>query len=316
MKILIADKFPGSHAEMLREQGHELTIDAGLEGPTLPGAMAGHEVLIVRSTKVTAAAIDAADALKLIIRAGSGYNTIDFEYAATKGIAVCNTPGMNAVAVAEVALGLMIAVDRSISQCDADAKLGVWAKKAHTKTARGLKDNTLGMVGIGIIGSEVVKRALAFDMKVLAYDPYVSAKKAAELGVELVADKLELAARSDFVSVHVPKTAATTHLIDADFLAAMPDDAVLIHTARGGVVDDAALLAQLDRGRLRAGLDVYEDEPAASAKDFPGDLPKHPRVIATHHVGASTQQAQTAVADEVLEVIAAYAAGEDRNKVN
>ena len=316
MKILIADKFPETHAALLRERGHELTIDATLEGPALPGVIAGHEVLIVRSTQVTKEALDAADALRLIVRAGSGYNTIEFEYAASKGVAVANCPGMNAVAVAELAFGLMLGLDRRIPDNVADARSGVWNKKLYGK-ASGLKGRTLGLVGIGQIGAEVVRRALAFDMRVIAYDPFVTPEQAKALGAELVGELLDVARDADVVTVHVPKNAATTHLIDAGFLTAMRPGALLIHTARGGVVDDAALLTALDEGRIRAGLDVYEDEPAASAKEFPNPLAKHPGVVATHHIGASTAQAQTAVADEVLAIIDGLADGGDvRNRVN
>ena len=316
MKILIADKFPESHADLLRERGHELTIDASLEGPDLPGAIADHEVLIVRSTKVSKETLDAAGALRLIVRAGSGYNTIEFEYAATKDVAVANCPGMNAVAVAELAFGLMLALDRRIPDNVADARLGIWNKKLYDRGS-GLKGRTLGLVGIGQIGAEVVQRALAFDMRVIAHDPFVTAEQAEALGAELVDGLLDVALQADVVSVHVPKNEATTHLIGPEFLGAMRQGALLIHTARGGVVDDAALFEALEAGRIRAGLDVYEKEPAASAKEFHNRLAKHPSVVATHHIGASTAQAQTAVADEVLAIVDGLAAdGAVRNRVN
>jgi len=316
MKILIADKFPASHADLLREQGHELTIDPGLEGPTLPDVLPGHEVLIVRSTKVTRDALDRADALRLIIRAGSGYNTIEFEYAASKDVAVANCPGMNAVAVAELAMGLIVALDRRIPDNVADARSGAWNKKLYGQAA-GLKGRTLGLVGIGQIGAEVVRRARAFDMEVVAFDPYVSDEQAAALGARLVPELLDVARQADVVSVHVPKTASTTHLIDAGFFAEMKEGALFVHTSRGGVVDDEALAKALDERGLRAGLDVYEVEPAASAKEFDNPLARHPSVVATHHIGASTAQAQTAVADEVLRIIGGFAeGGEVFNRVN
>lgn len=316
MKILIADKFPESHADALSARGHELTMDPALEGPALPGAIAGQEVLIVRSTAVTQETLDRADALRLVIRAGSGYNTIEFAHAATKGIAVANCPGMNAVAVAELAMGLILALDRRIPDNVADARSGVWNKKLYGKAA-GLKGRTLGLVGIGKIGGEVVRRALAFGMDVIAYDPFVTAEQAAALGTELVDDLYEVARRADVVTVHVPRTAETTHLIGERFFAAMKDGALFVHTSRGGVVDDAALARALDDKGIRAGLDVYEDEPDASAKEFENPLARHPGVIPTHHIGASTEQAQTAVADEVLAIIDGFAAtGEVRNRVN
>lgn len=316
MKILIADKFPATHAALLEERGHALTVDAGLEGPTLPGVIAGHDVLIVRSTKVTREALEAADDLKLIVRAGSGYNTIDFEHAAARGVAVANCPGMNAVAVAELTLGLLLAIDRRIPDNVIDAREGRWNKKLYGQ-ADGLFGKTMGVIGAGRIGVEVILRARAFGLNLLVYDPYQTARWAADLGVELVEDLAELARRSQIVTVHVPKTPATTHIIDAEFLSLLPDGAIVLHASRGGVVDDAALLEALDAKGLRAGLDVYEDEPAASAREIDSAIARHPRVVATHHIGASTAQAQAAVADEVLRIIDGFVAdGDVRNRVN
>ncbi|MBN2800559.1 MAG: phosphoglycerate dehydrogenase [Deltaproteobacteria bacterium] len=310
MKILIADKFPEAHANTLRDQGHQLLIDASLADASLAAALPGYEVLIVRSTKVSAAAIDSGDALRLIIRAGSGYNTIDTAHAASRGVAVANTPGMNAIAVAELAMGLLLAVDRQIPDNVIASRAGVWDKARFGK-ADGLYGRTLGLVGAGQIGAELTVRARAFGMRVLIYDPYLSPAKVAALGAEQVAELHEIASRSDAVSVHVPKTASTTHLIDGAFLEAMREGAILLHTSRGGVVDDAALLAALDSRRLRAGLDVFEDEPAASKGEFPSALAQHPRVVATHHIGASTSQAQDAVADEVMVIIEALASRDE-----
>ena len=223
---------------------------------------------------------------------------------------------MNAVAVAELAMGLILALDRRIPDNVADARSRVWNKKLYGKAA-GLKGRTLGLVGIGQIGSEVVKRARAFDMDVIAYDPYVSAEQAEAIGTTLVSDLLDVARRSDVVSVHVPKSEATTHLIGAGFFSAMREGALFVHTSRGGVVDDAALARALDERDLRAGLDVYEDEPPASAREFDNPLARHDRVVATHHIGASTAQAQTAVADEVLRIIDGFSdSGEVLHKVN
>lgn len=315
MKILIADKFPASHVEALRSAGHDVTLNPSLADDALTAALPGAEVLIVRSTKVRAQDIDAGSSLKMVIRAGSGYNTIATDYAATKGVAVTNCPGMNAIAVAELAMGMILALDRHLVEGAQESRAGKWDKARFGK-ANGIFGRTLGLVGAGQIGAELTRRALAFGMKVRIYDPYLAPEKITAMGAIVAADLMDIARNSDFISVHVPKTAQTTHLIGTEFLEAMKIGATLIHTSRGGVVDDAALLAALDRKALFAGLDVYEDEPAASKATFENPLAAHPRVLATHHIGASTEQAEDAVADEVLNIMAALVRGEMLHRVN
>ncbi len=307
MNILIADKFESFGIEKLREAGCEVTFEPDLKDDTLTDAIAktACEVLIVRSTKVNAAALAANDQLKLVIRAGSGYDTIDFSTAADKNIRVCNCPGMNAVAVAELTLGLMVALDRRIVDGTADLRRGAWNKKEYSK-ARGLKGRTLGVVGLGRIGYEVAKRAAAFDMELLYVDEVERKDLEAELGIRKTTLE-ELLRVSDYVTLHVPGGGETKHLIGAGELATMKPTAFVLNCSRGGIIDETALASAIESGTIAgAGLDVFEIEPAATDKAFADPIVHVPRVYATHHIGASTEQAQLAVAEEVVKIVGVY----------
>ena len=312
MRILLADSLAESAVERLRNGGDICVVDASLTAETLPDHIAGFDALVVRSTRVTAAALEAADRLGLVVRAGAGTNTIDTERAAELGIFVCNVPGRNAIAVAELAIGLMFAIDRHIAPATADLRTGDWNKQTYSK-ARGLYGATLGIIGMGAIGIEVARRACACGLRVITEHRTDRSRDAnrqiADMGVEEVADRAVLLATSDIVSLHVPGGNDTVGMVDAGFLAAMKPDAVLINTSRGEVVDEAALLAALDATDLRAGLDVFADEPSGGAGQFSSELARHPKVTATHHIGASTDQAQMAVAEGTSEVIEAYRNG-------
>ena len=301
MKILIADKFPDARRQQLIDLGHEVNNQPGLNADDLPQNIADYEALIVRSTEVNRETLGAGKALKLIIRAGAGTNTIDKAAAKEMDKHVCNCPGTNSVAVAELVMGLMLAVDRRIAQNTAALKAGQWNKKEFSK-ADGIKGKTLGIAGVGAIGKELAKRALAFDMKVLAFDvvPF-------ELeGVESVASIEDLFKQADVLSLHVPLNDATRHLVNAERLALLKDSAILINASRGGVIDEKALVEAVKQRGLRVALDVYEQEPGASDKAYTGEIARLDTVIGTHHIGASTNQAQLAVADEVLNIIADY----------
>ncbi len=312
MRILLADSLAESAVERLRAGGDECVVDSSLTAETLSDHIAGFDVLVVRSTEVTAAVLGAADQLGLVVRAGAGTNTIDTARAAELGIFVCNVPGRNAIAVAELAIGLMFAIDRHIAPATADLRAGDWNKQVYSK-ARGLFGATLGIIGMGAIGIEVAQRASACGLRVIT-EPRADRtrdirRQMADVGVEEVADRAELLASSDIVSLHVPGGEETIGLVDAEFLAAMKPNAVLINTSRGEVVDEAALLAALDSTDLRAGLDVFAEEPSGATGQFSCDLARHPKVTATHHIGASTEQAQMAVAEGTAEVIEAYRSG-------
>lgn len=319
MKILLADAFPAPNLERLRGDGHVCEYLPTLTGADLPGAIPGFEALVVRSTRVEAAALEAADALKVVVRAGAGTNTIDTGRARELGIDVCNVPGANALAVAELTLGLIISADRRIPDNVADLRGGQWNKKRYSR-ARGLFGRTVGIVGIGAIGLAVAERAAAFGMRilVLASPRRTDATRArlAAIGASELATLGELAERSDFLTLHVPGGTRTEGLIDRDILARMRSGSVLVNTSRAGVVDEPALIEAMDTQRIRAVLDVFEDEPATGEAQFDSSVARHRSVYGTHHIGASTEQAQLAVADGVVRVIAAYSGGEVINCVN
>jgi len=319
MKILIADSFPASHRVQLEASGHEITENATLEGESLTSAITGHEVLVVRSTKVQADTLDAADHLKLVIRAGAGTNTIDKDHAAKKGIRVCNVPGANAIAVAELVIGMMISLDRNIPDNVSDLNNGVWNKKKYS-VARGLYGQSLGILGLGSIGFAVAERAKAFGMNVFAIaKPHRSDNaemRIKDAGIEQLESTDELLNQCDIVTLHLPATDDTRNMVNKSFLDNMKDGAMLINTSRGELVDEKALLDAINNKGIRVGLDVYNDEPGAGDSSFSSDIATHPDVCSTHHIGASTTQAQVAVADGVLDVVAAYESGEFKNCVN
>jgi D-3-phosphoglycerate dehydrogenase / 2-oxoglutarate reductase len=319
VRLLFADRLSEQTVTELEALGHELVLEPGLGAEDLAGRIAGFDGLVVRSTKVPRPVFEAADQLALVVRAGAGTNTIDTDAAAEHGVFVCNVPGRNAAAVAELTLGLLLAVDRRIPDAVADLRAGRWDKDRYGK-AEGLLGSTLGILGLGSIGLLVAERAAAFGIHVQALaKPDRSAQavaRAEELGVTWCDSLAELLASSDAVSLHVPAGSDTRHLVDADFLAAMKEGAVLLNTSRGDVVDEEALLAALDAGRVRAGLDVYADEPGSGHTEWVSRVAQHPAVVGTHHIGASTAQAQRAIAQGVTEIVEAFTHGEVRHCVN
>lgn len=321
MRILCADKLADELLHPLREAGHDVEVDADLTVDTLPAALAGNpaEVLVVRSTKVSRDAITASNQLGLIVRAGAGTDNIDKLAASELGVYVSNVPGKNAIAVAELAMGLLLAIDRHIPAGMADFAAGQWNKASYSK-ADGVHGKTLAIVGLGEIGFALAERAKAFGMAVTALaKPGRSGRSLRlieERDIALVETMDELLAGADVVSIHVPKSPETTGMVNADFLAKMAPGSILLNTARGDVVDQAALVAAMDEKGIRAGLDVWPDEPGTSTAEWESALATHPNVVGTHHVGASTAQAQAAVAAGTVEVISAYLDGQIINCVN
>jgi D-3-phosphoglycerate dehydrogenase len=321
VKVLIADKFEQSGRDGLAALGCEVVNDPEVAAEALPELLAklDPEVLIVRSKRVKAPAVQAGRSLKGIIRAGAGYDNIDLKTATDRAVAVCNCPGMNAVAVAELTIGLLIACDRRIADQAADLRAGRWNKKEYA-VARGLKSLTLGVIGMGFIGREVIKRVRAFDMKVIAHSLDMTLERARDLGVEFGgtqrSDLLARLPRCDAVTVHVAATPESERMCDRAFFAAMKPGSYFINTSRGSVVDEAALRDAVTIRGIRAGLDVYDNEPAEGRTDWSCPTAALPGVVGTHHVGASTDQAQSAVADEVVRLIRVYRdTGQFENRV-
>ncbi len=318
MKILVADAFEKSGLDGLAALGCEVLYEPKLEGAALGARLAetGAEVLVVRGTKVGAPEIEAASGLALIVRAGAGVNTIDIRAASARAIAVSNCPGKNAIAVAELTWGLILALDRRIVEQTNDLRAGIWNKALYGK-ARGLAGRTLGVVGLGAIGLEVVARAKAFGMPVVAWSRSLDDDRASRLGVARADSVHALAAASDVVTVHCALTKETKGMLDAKFFEAMKPGAFFVNTSRGDVVDQPALEAAIAEKGLRAGLDVFAKEPASGTGAFEDGIARLPAVIGTHHVGASTEQAQNAIAEETVRIVAAFAStGDVPNAVN
>lgn len=315
MNILVADKLAATAIEQLEGLGATVTMNPDLSAEDLPSAIANAEVLVVRSTKVRREAIEAADVLSLIVRAGAGVNTIDLDAASERGIYVSNCPGKNTAAVAELAIGLMIAADRRIPDATQDLREGKWLKKEYGK-AQGLKGRTIGILGFGAIGRAVAERARGLEMEVLAWSRSLSPAIAEAAGIGYAENPKEIAVNSDVVTVHVAKTPDTSPLVDRTFFDAMKAGAVFVNTSRGEIVDaDALAWAVRERG-IRAAADVFENEPTSGNDVFEQtDLAK--ALVATPHIGASTNQAAEAIAAEVVAIIRHFSeTGRAMNVVN
>ena len=306
MKALVADKFEKSGLDGLSEAGFEVLYEPDVKDDGLAERLtaSGAEVLVVRSKKVSRAALQAGR-LSLVIRAGAGYNTIDVEAASERGISVANCPGKNSIAVAELAFGLILALDRRIPENAADLPRGVWNKKEYSK-AKGLFGRTLGLIGTGGIGREMIPRARAFGMPVVAWSRSLRPEQADALEIERRGSPVEVARDSDVVSVHVALKPETRGLIGREFFDAMRRGAFFINTSRAEVVDQAALESAVREKGIRAGLDVFAGEPTGGSGSVDDAIFKVPGVIGTHHIGASTDQAQEAIAAETVRIAREY----------
>ncbi|HVN79005.1 MAG TPA: phosphoglycerate dehydrogenase, partial [Terriglobia bacterium] len=313
MKILVSDKLSQQGIDLLRkEKDWQVDVKTDLTPAQLIEEIGKYHALLVRSnTKVTPAVLQAAHNLKVVGRAGTGVDNVNLEAATKKGVVVMNTPGGNSISVAEHAMGLMLALARFVPQASASTREGKWEKKKFTGTE--LKDKTLGVIGLGKIGMEVVRRAKAFQMNILVYDPFVSDRVAKDLNVRLVSLD-ELFPDSDFITLHVPLVEATRHMINAQSLAKMKSGVRLVNTARGELINEAELAVSLTSGKVAAAaLDVFSQEPPAA--DNP--LTKLPNVIVTPHIAASTFEAQEIVGVEIAEQVRAFLKeGIIRNAVN
>jgi D-3-phosphoglycerate dehydrogenase len=312
-RVLIADKLETAGIELLKSAGLDVETRLGLSGPDLAATLREFDAAIVRSQpKITAAVLESPGKLRAIARAGVGVDNIDVPAATRKGIVVMNTPGGNTVSAAEHTIALMFALSRKIPAADAVMKAGGWDRNKFVGTQ--LTGKTLGVVGLGRIGREVARRAKGLDMTVVALDPFVTAAKAAELGLETASSLDELLPRVDFLTIHVPLSAETKSLVGSRELGLMKPTACVLNVARGGIIDETALAEALKAGAIAgAGIDVFTVEPVAA--DNP--LLQAPNIVLTPHLGASTVEAQENVAVEAAQLIADFLLkGQVANAVN
>jgi D-3-phosphoglycerate dehydrogenase / 2-oxoglutarate reductase len=303
MLILIADKFEQSGRDGLQALGCDIIYQPDLKELALTEAISlnNPDVLVVRSTKVTEPMLEAGS-IKLVVRAGAGYNTIDVVAASKRGIYVSNCPGKNSIAVAELSFALILALDRRIADNVISLRRGEWNKKEFSK-ARGLFGRTLGLIGLGKIGQEMIPRARAFGMPVIAWGRSLTEQGAAILGVTYKATPADVAREADVVSVHLALKPETQKLIGTEFLANMRQGAYLINTSRGEIIDQSALIEAMRTRSIRVGLDVYAKEPASGTGEFSDDIINATNLYGTHHIGGSTDQAQEAIAAETVRII-------------
>tara|TARA_Y100001970_G_scaffold78060_1_gene99339 strand:+ start:1926 stop:3140 length:1215 start_codon:yes stop_codon:yes gene_type:complete len=319
MKILIADKLDSSAKLSLEDIGHEVQENYAVTSEDLEQHIQGVEVLVVRSTRVTDDVLRAADRLSLIVRAGAGVDNIDVVAASDLGIYVCNVPGRNAAAVAELTFALLLAIDRHVVEGASDLRKGTWNKKEYS-IADGLMGKTIGIIGLGGVGLSVAERAKAFGLRVIGLrksgrSPETE-QRIRQIGIRLNDTVEELVTNSDIVSVHVPFNEKTIGLVDEELLRSFKDKAILLNTSRGEIIDESALIQAMNERGIRAGLDVFWDEPASGESTIISTLASHPSVVGSHHIGASTMQASKAIASGVVDAIAGFESGNPLNCVN
>jgi D-3-phosphoglycerate dehydrogenase len=301
VKVLVADKFPERHIQLLKDMDLEVNYSPKLGEKDLPEAAKDTDILVVRSTVVNADTINSSDRLNLIIRAGAGVNNINIQAANQKGIYVANCPGMNSVAVAELAIGLMISLDRKIPDNVIDFRNGKWNKGEYSK-AEGLMGKNLGIIGVGNIGREVAKRALAFGINVYGKD----ISRIEGVMIKDFSEMDQILPMCDIITIHLPSTPETKGLFNKQMFEYMKPNALLINTSRADVINEDALLEAIKEKNIRAALDVFKGEPEGKAGEVKSKLQDNPNIYVTHHIGASTEQAQNAVADETIRIIKDY----------
>lgn len=301
-KVLIADSVSQQVIKDLEAAGNYVHMDASITDKTLPQEIKDFKVLIVRSTKVTRAAIEAGKNLALIVRAGAGVNTIDIKAASENGVLVTNTPGCNSDAVAELTIGHIIACDRQIVNNTEHLRQSQWAKKLYLDCP-GLKGKTLGLLGAGAVSQGVVRIAHGIGMNVIIWSYFFTDEDAKRMGVERVENKLDIAKRADVISIHIPYMEETHHSINKEFFDEMKDGAILINTARGEIIDTLAMVDAIKTKHIRVGLDVFEDEPTFSMGDFNQSELAKLVCSCTCHIGGSTQQASERIAQETVNVV-------------
>ncbi|KAH7824561.1 putative phosphoglycerate dehydrogenase [Monocercomonoides exilis] len=319
MKVLIVDTFSAKAMDELKAAGIEVIYDTKMKGDLLTEGLKANkpEVLVVRSTKVQVPQLDAgAPELKMVVRAGSGYDTIDTAAAKERNVAVCNTPGMNATAVAELVFGFILTSDRYLHENIQLFREGKWAKGKYAK-CHGIKGSTLGLIGFGNIGKLVCDRARAFEMNIIAYDPFIPAATMEAAGAKVTSDIYEIAANCDFITIHVPGGEKTKGMVNDAFLSKMRPGSVIINTSRATIIDEPALIKHVTERGIRACVDVMSNEPAEKEGEFKHPFGEVPGILVSHHIGASTVQAESAIGEEALRVVLSFAQkGEILHRVN
>lgn len=308
--ILIADKISLEHQKKMKELGYSVSFYPKLNNDEFISKLKelNPTIVIVRSKKVRAQHLQQASNLKCVIRAGAGYDNIDTKTASKLGIKVCNVPGRNAVAVAELVLGHIIALDRRIVENKNSLTNGLW-NKAELGNGMGLKGKTIGIVGFGNIGRELAQRAIGFGMNVLFVDPLFKLGDIHTIfGKNCLCVRLnEIQKQADIISLHLPKTKSTIKMINREFLERLKSNCILINTSRAEVIDEADLLNHLNCNKsFKFGSDVFNNEPSKKKTEFKNKLSSHPRVSATCHIGASTKQAELSVGDGLVENLSHY----------
>ena len=316
MEVFVADKLPEEAIDELKEIGVDVNFNPTAGQEDLDKGLDDAGVLIVRSTVVSERCIKNSPQLMLIIRAGAGVNTIDIEAASNFGIYVANCPGQNSIAVAELTMGLILSLDRSLPDNVIDFRKGRWNKTRYAK-ADGLYGKTLGVVGVGQIGQEVIKRAKAFGLNIIAWSRSLTPEKAKEMKIGYADNVQEVAEHCDILTVHLAMTPDTKGIISKNVLSSLKDGAYFINTSRAGVADEDALYDELKNGRLKAGLDVFSDEPEVKQGEVDSRFRELDGVYVSHHIGASTRQAQMAVASDAVDIVRGYLKeGKVRNWLN
>jgi D-3-phosphoglycerate dehydrogenase / 2-oxoglutarate reductase len=316
MKVLIADSLPQQYIDAIASLGVKVQYHPLLTAEGLEAAIGDTGILVVRSTEVLSRCISSAAHLSLIIRAGAGVNNIDMQAANARGIYVTNCPGRNSIAVAELTMGLLLAVDRRIVDNVTDLRTGKWNKAEYSKSD-GLYGKTMGIIGVGRIGKEVIARAQAFGLRIIAWSKSLTPEKADALNADFAPSLETLVPQCDILSIHLALTPETKSIISRDLIAKMKHGAIILNTSRWETVDEEALYDAAAAGKVRVGTDVFSDEPEGKSTVFTNKLGMLPTVCGTHHIGASTEQAQNAVAAEVVAIIKEYKElGTVRNWVN
>lgn len=316
MNVFVADKLPQESIDELGTLVESVENRPSTTASEMDSGLGEAQVLVVRSTVVSKECINNSPNLALIVRAGAGVNTIDLEAASNAGIYVANCPGKNSIAVAELTMGLIISLDRRLPDNVIDFRDGKWNKAIYGK-ADGLYGKVVGIVGLGGIGREVVKRAKAFGMQVIAWSRSLTPAQAEEMDIAYAETVGQVASECDIMSVHLALNPETEHIISGEILSQLRDGALFINTARAGIVDEEALFEEVRSGRIRAGLDLLSDEPEVKQGPVQSRFQDLEGAYVSHHIGASTRQAQLAVASDAVDIVRGYIhEGKVRNWLN